>query len=106
MKYGTHPSKRTGVYYFDDCSGTVFEGKFGKFQLKGVANSIITFPGSLRHTAPVNKSGARLYCKLLKYWKSGRVVYGTGLENQRGCKSSVGSNPTSSVIISSYLIFL
>ena len=30
-------------------------------------------------------------------WKSGRVVYGTGLENQRGCKSSVGSNPTSSV---------
>ena len=32
--------------------------------------------------------------------KSGRVVYGTGLENQRGCKSSVGSNPTSSVIIS------
>ena len=38
--------------------------------------------------------------------KSGRVVYGTGLENQRGCKSSVGSNPTSSVIISSYLMFL
>ena len=31
-------------------------------------------------------------------WKSGRVVYGTGLENQRGCKSSVGSNPTSSVV--------
>ena len=51
--------KRAGVYYFDDCSGTVFEGKFGKFQLKGVANSIITFPGNLRHTAPLNKSGAR-----------------------------------------------
>ena len=35
--------------------------------------------------------------------KSGRVVYGTGLENQRGCKSSVGSNPTSSVLIYTYL---
>ena len=47
---------------------------------------------------------------VIKHWddsgKSGRVVYGTGLENQRGCKSSVGSNPTSSVIISSYLMFL
>ena len=34
-------------------------------------------------------------CKHLR--KGGRVVYGTGLENQRGCKSSVGSNPTPSV---------
>ncbi len=38
---------------------------------------------------------------VIRHWdkgKSGRVVYGTGLENQRGCKSSVGSNPTSSVV--------
>ena len=34
-------------------------------------------------------------CKHLR--KGGRVVYGTGLENQRGCKPSVGSNPTPSV---------
>ena len=55
----THDTKRAGVYYFHDCPGTIFKGKFGKFQLKGVANSIITFPGSLRHTAPLNTSGAR-----------------------------------------------
>ena len=54
-----HPAKRAGVYYFDDCPGTVFKGKFGKFQIKGVANSIITFPGNLLHTAPLNKTGAR-----------------------------------------------
>ena len=38
---------------------------------------------------------------VVRHWdkgKSDRVVYGTGLENQRGCKSSVGSNPTSSVV--------
>ena len=37
---------------------------------------------------------------VVRHWdkgKSDRVVYGTGLENQRGCKSSVGSNPTPSV---------
>ena len=64
---------RTGVYYFNDCPGTVFEGKFGKFQLKGAANSIITFPGSLRHTAPVNKSGARytIAFDILEEWSSG-----------------------------------
>ena len=69
----THPTKRAGVYYFDDCSGTVFEGKFGKFQLKGVANSIITFPGSLRHTAPLNTSGARytISFNILEEWSSG-----------------------------------
>ena len=69
----THPTKRTGVYYFDDCSGTVFEGKFGKFQLKGVANSIITFPGNLRHTAPLNKSGPRytIAFEILEEWSSG-----------------------------------
>ena len=54
-----HPAERAGVYYFDDCPGTVFKGKFGKFQIKGVANSIITFPGNLLHTAPLNKTGAR-----------------------------------------------
>ena len=69
----THPTKRAGVYYFDDCSGTVFEGKFGKFQLKGVANSIITFPGNLLHTAPLNKSGARytMAFEILEEWSSG-----------------------------------
>ena len=30
-------------------------------------------------------------------WRGGRVVYGSGLENQRGCKPTVGSNPTLSV---------
>ena len=30
-------------------------------------------------------------------WRGGRVVYGSGLENQRGCKFTVGSNPTLSV---------
>ena len=68
-----HPSKRTGVYYFDDCPGTFFEGKFGKFQLRGVANSIITFPGNLWHTAPLNKSGIRytMAFEILEEWSSG-----------------------------------
>ena len=68
-----HRSKRAAVYYFNDCPGTVFEGKFGKFQLKGVANSIITFPGSLCHTAPLNKSGARytIAFNILEEWSSG-----------------------------------
>ena len=68
-----HLTKRAGVYYFNDCSGTVFEGKFGKFQLKGVANSIITFPGNLLHTAPLNKSGARytMAFEILEEWSSG-----------------------------------
>ena len=30
-------------------------------------------------------------------WRGGRVVYGSGLENQRGRKFTVGSNPTLSV---------
>ena len=30
------------------------------------------------------------------YRRDGRAVECTGLENRRGCKSSVGSNPTSS----------
>ena len=65
--------ERTGVYYFFDCPGTVFEGKLGKFQIKGVANSIITFPGSLCHTAPLNKSGARftIAFNILEEWSSG-----------------------------------
>ena len=29
-------------------------------------------------------------------WMGGRVVEGTGLENQQGCKLFVGSNPTPS----------
>jgi hypothetical protein len=33
-----------------------------------------------------------------RVWKSGRVVEGTGLENQRRGNPSVGSNPTSSAI--------
>ena len=68
-----HPTKRAGVYYFSDCPGTIFEGKFGKFKVKGVANSIITFPGSLRHTAPLNKSGARytMAFEILEEWSSG-----------------------------------
>ncbi len=33
----------------------------------------------------------------LYLWRGGRVVYGSGLENQRGCKFTVGSNPTLSV---------
>ena len=68
-----HPTKRTGVYYFRDCPGTVFEGKYGKFQVKGFANSIITFPGSLRHTAPLNKSGPRytIAFEILEEWSSG-----------------------------------
>ena len=69
----THPCKRAGVYYFNDCPGTVFQGKFGKFQLEGNSNSIITFPGTLRHTAPVNKSGARytIAFQILEEWSSG-----------------------------------
>ena len=69
-----HPGyERAAVYYFNDCPGTVFEGKFGKFQLKGVANSIITFPGNLRHTAPLNKSGPRytMAFEILEEWSSG-----------------------------------
>ena len=31
-------------------------------------------------------------------WRGGRVVYGSGLENQRVCKGTVGSNPTLSVL--------
>ena len=31
-------------------------------------------------------------------WMGGRVVEGTGLENQQGCKLLVGSNPTPSAI--------
>ena len=31
-------------------------------------------------------------------WRGGRVVYGSGLENQRGRKLTVGSNPTLSAI--------
>ena len=54
-----HSTRRAAVYYFHDCPGTVFKGKFGKFQIKGVANSIITFPGSLLHSAPLNKTGPR-----------------------------------------------
>ena len=54
-----HSTRRAAVYYFHDCPGTIFKGKFGKFQIKGVANSIITFPGSLLHTAPLNKTGPR-----------------------------------------------
>ena len=69
----THPSKRVGVYYFSDCPGTIFEGKFGKFQLKGIANSLITFPGTLLHTAPVNKTGHRytISFDILEEWSSG-----------------------------------
>lgn len=69
----THPTKRAGVYYFSDCPGTIFDGKFGKFEVKGVANSILTFPGSLRHTAPLNKSGARytIAFNILEEWSSG-----------------------------------
>ena len=69
----THRHKRVGVYYFSDCPGTIFEGKFGKFQLKGVANSIITFPGNLLHTAPLNKSCARytIAFNILEEWSSG-----------------------------------
>ena len=68
-----HDSKRAGVYYFTDCPGTIFKGKFGKFQLKGVANSIITFPGNLWHTAPLNKSGIRctMAFEILEEWSSG-----------------------------------
>ena len=64
---------RTCVYYFNDCPGTVFKGRFGKFQLKGVANSMITFPGSLLHTAPLNKSGVRytMVFNILEEWSSG-----------------------------------
>ena len=71
----THPTKRAGVYFFDDCSGTIFEGKFGKFQLKGVANSIITFPGNLIHAAPLNKSGARytMAFEILEEFSSVRI---------------------------------
>ena len=69
----THPTKRAGVYYFSDCPGTIFEGKFGKFEVKGVANSMLTFPGSLRHTAPLNKSGPRytISFDILEEWSSG-----------------------------------
>ena len=35
--------------------------------------------------------------ELLVTWRGGRVVYGSGLENQRGRKFTVGSNPTLSV---------
>ena len=31
-----------------------------------------------------------------KFWRGGRVVYCVGLENRRGVKASVGSNPTPS----------
>ena len=34
-------------------------------------------------------------------WMGGRAVLGTGLENRRGCKLTVGSNPTPSAIDSS-----
>ena len=30
----------------------------------------------------------------LYLWRGGRVVYGSGLENQRGCKPTVSSNLT------------
>ena len=65
--------KRTAVYYFYDCPGTIFKGKFGKFKIKGIANSIVTFPGNLIHTAPVNKSGARytIAFNILEEWSSG-----------------------------------
>ena len=68
-----HPTKRSGVFFFRDCPGTVFQGKYGKFQVKGVANSIITFPGNLRHTAPLNKSGPRytIAFEILEEWSSG-----------------------------------
>ena len=36
-------------------------------------------------------------CVARPLWRGGRVVYGSGLENQRGCKPTVGSNPTLSV---------
>ena len=32
----------------------------------------------------------------LYIWMGGRVVEGTGLENRRACKRTVGSNPTPS----------
>lgn len=32
-------------------------------------------------------------------WRGGRAVYGSGLENRRTCKGTVGSNPTLSAII-------
>ena len=32
-------------------------------------------------------------------WRGGRVVYGSGLENQRVLTGTVGSNPTLSVFI-------
>ena len=31
-------------------------------------------------------------------WRGGRVVYGSGLENQRVFTGTVGSNPTLSVV--------
>ncbi len=33
-----------------------------------------------------------------RQWRGGRVVYGSGLENRRACKGTVGSNPTLSAI--------
>ena len=69
----THDYKRAGVYYFDDCPGTVFKGKLGKFQVEGVANSVITFPSNLLHTAPLNQSGRRFTVafNIVEEWQSG-----------------------------------
>ena len=37
-------------------------------------------------------------------WMGGRVVEGSGLENRRTCKRTVGSNPTPSATIFNYII--
>ena len=39
----------------------------------------------------------RLMAQALTPWRGGRVVYGSGLENQRVFTGTVGSNPTLSV---------
>ena len=43
-------------------------------------------------------NGRAMSCVARPLWRGGRVVYGSGLENQRGCKPTVGSNPTRSAL--------
>lgn len=54
--YHTHPHNFTCVYYFDDGYGTMFMGKFRQFQINARKNTLIVFPASIPHSAPINFS--------------------------------------------------
>jgi hypothetical protein len=64
------------------------------FPLKGLA-TVDTVASEFRLLLQSYKGHNRVFCST---WRGGRVVEGSGLENRRVCKGSVGSNPTLSAI--------